>query len=149
MPRRRVERAIAALAILMACGGCAIGPMNTGPDQSLYQRVGGSAAIRAVVDDAVANISADTRINRRFVNAAAPQLTQHLVDLLCVRTGGPCTYTGRDMAAAHDGMYIRDDEFDALVEDLVKSIDKFRVPPRERAELLAILGQMRNAIVGH
>ena len=99
MPRRRVERAIAALAILMACGGCAIGPAKTGPDQSLYQRVGGSDAIRAVVDDAVANISNDTRINRRFVNAAAPQLTQHLVDLLCVRTGGPCTYTGRDMCA--------------------------------------------------
>ena len=53
------------------------------------------------------------------------------------------------MADAHEGMYIRDEEFDALVQDLVMSLDKFKVPAREQGELLALLGQMRNAIVGH
>jgi hemoglobin len=66
-----------------------------------------------------------------------------------MRAGGPCTYAGSDMSAAHEGMRIRDDEFDALVEDLAKSLDKFKVAPRERGELLKVLGQMRNAIVGH
>ena len=46
-------------------------------------------------------------------------------------------------------MNIRDDEFGALVEDLVKTLDKFKVPAREKGELLGILGPMKNAIVGH
>lgn len=44
---------------------------------------------------------------------------------------------------------IRSEEFDALVEDLVKSLDKFKVPGREKGELLGVLGPMKRAIVGH
>jgi len=53
------------------------------------------------------------------------------------------------MATAHEGMNIRDDEFDALVEDLAKSFATFKVPAREQGELLAMLARMKNAIVGH
>ncbi len=53
------------------------------------------------------------------------------------------------MADAHEGMLIRDDEFDALVDDLVRALDKHRVPAREKNELLALLGRMRNAITDH
>jgi len=101
------------------------------------------------VTDALANIAADRRINRRFGGVDQTSLHKNLVDLLCLRTGGPCTYTGLDMAAAHEGMKIRDDEFDALAEDMVKSFDKFKVPAREKGELVVILGTMRNAVVGH
>lgn len=146
----RTEIAVASLAVLLAFAGCASGPSGRAlPDQSLYQRLGGSPAITAVVEDAVGNITADRRINGRFTSAGSLHVTQNLADLVCMRTGGPCTYAGRDMSAAHEGMNIRDDEFDALVEDVVKSLDKFKVPPREKAELRAILLQMRNAVVGH
>ena len=130
---------------LLAFSGCATPP----PEPSLYQRLGGLAAINAVVGDAIGNIAADYRINLRFTLAGLPQVKKNLVELVCERTGGPCSYKGADMASAHEGMKIRDDEFDALVEDLVKSFDKFKVPPREKAELVAILGKMKNAIVGH
>ena len=53
------------------------------------------------------------------------------------------------MADAHDAMHIRDDEFDALVEDIAKSLDKFKVQADDRAEALRILNQMKGAIVGH
>jgi hemoglobin len=46
-------------------------------------------------------------------------------------------------------MNIRDDEFDALVDDLAKALNKFRVPAREQAEVMVILAQMKSAIVGH
>jgi len=121
---------------------------QTSPERTLYERLGGRAAITAVVDDAIANVTADPRIKQRFTNAG-PGLTKNLVDLVCLRTGGPCKYTGADMATAHEGMFIRDDEFDALVEDMAKSLDKFKVPAREKAESLAILRQMKNSIVGH
>jgi hemoglobin len=52
------------------------------------------------------------------------------------------------MKTVHKGMRIRDNEFDALVEDLVKSLDKFKVPAKEKNELLGILGPMKPDIVG-
>jgi hemoglobin len=106
-------------------------------------------AITAIVNDTVRNIAADPRINRRFAGGQHAQLTQGLVDLVCERTGGPCTYHGRDMATAHEGMFIRDDEFDALVEDMVRAFQRHGVPAREQAEALDIVGRMRNAVVGH
>lgn len=146
MPRNLVI-AIAALTVTLALGACTIQPAY--PPQPLYQRLGGDTAIAAIVDDAVANIAADPRINQRFRHTGALHLRKNLVDLFCARTGGPCVYTGRDMSAAHDGMNIRDDEFNALVEDLALSLEKHRVPEAEKRELLAILGQMKNAVIGH
>ena len=133
----------AMLASLLLLAGCATEP------PSLYQRLGGRAAIETMVNDAIDTISADTRINQRFHDLDAAKLSKNLVDLVCERSGGPCVYAGKDMSASHEGMYIRDDEFDALVEDMVKSMDKFKMPAREKAELLAMLGKTKNAIVGH
>ncbi len=135
---------LASLAAL-CIAGCAAAPAT---QPTLYERLGGRAAIAAVVDDAIVNVTADPRIRQRFANAG-PGLSKNLVDLVCLRTGGPCKYTGADMATAHEGMFIRDDEFDALVENMAKSLDKFKVPAREKAESLTILLQMRNSIVGH
>ena len=139
----------AALSTWLALAGCSMQPMKPMQDASLYQRLGGRDAIVAVVDDGVANIAADGRINRRFANANIPHLKSSLVDLICNRAGGPCAYKGRGMADAHEGMNITDAEFSALVEDLVKSLDKFKVPEREKGELLGALGMMKNAIVCH
>jgi len=136
----------AMLAMSLWCGACATAPA---PERSLYERLGGRDGINAVVNEAVINIAADARINQRFKNAGAADLNKNLVDLICERSGGPCVYTGHDMSAAHEGMQIRDDEFDALVEDLVKSMDTFKVPAREKGEAVALLAKMKNAIVGH
>ncbi|HEX7441646.1 MAG TPA: group 1 truncated hemoglobin [Caldimonas sp.] len=146
---KRVMFGAATLAAFLTIAGCAMQPMTPMQDASLYQRLGGKDAITAVVDDFIGNVAADTRINRRFGGTDIPRLKRMLVDQICAGTGGPCTYTGRNMSAAHEGMNIRDDEFGALVEDLVKSLDKFKVPAREKGDLLGILGPMKGAIVGH
>jgi len=143
--RRRARLAFAAV-VLACAAGCAAPPAQPA---SLYERIGGRPAIAALIDDAIGNFAADPRINRRFQHADAKHLKENLVDLLCQRAGGPCVYAGRNMADAHDGMQIRDDEFDDLIEDIAKSLAKLRVPTAERREALALLGQMRNAIVGH
>jgi len=52
------------------------------------------------------------------------------------------------MRTAHKGLNITDAQFNALVEDLVKSLDKFKVPEKENGELLGIVGPMRSQIVG-
>jgi hemoglobin len=140
--------ATAALALLLSFAGCTM-PTKPMQDQTLYQRLGGKDAITGVVDDFIGNVAADTRINKRFGGADIPRLKMMLVNQICSAAGGPCTYTGRDMKSAHTGMNIQSPEFDALVEDLVKSLDKFKVPEREKGELLGVLGPMKSDIVGH
>jgi hemoglobin len=117
-------------------------------DQTLYQRLGGKEAITAVVDDFVARVAADNRINSFFATTDVPRFKRLLVEQICQATGGPCTYTGRDMKTSHKGMGVTDADFNALVEDLVATLDKFKVPAQEKNELLALLGPMRSDIVG-
>jgi hemoglobin len=147
MPALVLAAATALLVFVLAA--CATRETGPAAAPTLYQRLGGQDAITAVVDDAVDRIAADPRINRRFSGTGIPHLKARLVELLCLRSGGPCVYTGRDMASAHEGMNIRDDEFDALAQDVARSLDKFQVPAPEKDELMRILGQMRNAVVGH
>ena len=120
--------------------------------KSLYERLGGKAAIVAVVDDFVANCAADTRINTFFTATAADKnrlaaFKNKLVDQICEAAGGPCRYTGKDMKTAHAGMGITDADFNALVEDLTKSLNKFNVAKAEQDQLLGVLGPMRSVIV--
>jgi hemoglobin len=136
------------LALIAALSIASCAASQPAQEPTLYERLGGRAAVTAVVDDAIVNVSADPRINQRFANLG-PGLAKNLFDLICLRTGGPCKYGGANMSAAHEGMFIRDDEFDALVEDMAKSLDKSKVPAREKGEVLVIFQQMRNAIVGH
>jgi hemoglobin len=114
---------------------------------SLYDRLGGLPAIEAVVAQFIANVVADDRINGFFASTDAARLQTLLVEQVCQASGGPCTYTGRDMKATHAGMGIKDAEFDALVENLIAALDQFNVPQREKDELLALLGPMRGDIV--
>jgi hemoglobin len=129
----------------MLLHGCATHAQRS--EATLYERLGGKPAISAVVDDFVGNVAADKRINGFFANTDVPRLKQLLVEQICAGSGGPCTYSGRDMRAAHSGMNVGDVHFNALVEDLVKTLDKFKVPQREKDELLALLGPMKSDIV--
>ena len=120
----------------------------TAAPKSLYDRLGGKDAITVVIDDFVANVAADKRINARFAKTNIPHLKQMLVDQVCSATGGPCTYTGKNMKDAHKGMKITDADFNALVEDLTQSLDKHNVGAQEKTELLTALGSMKGDIVG-
>ncbi len=103
-----------AVGMLLALVGCAqTGTMPTGI--SLYDRLGGKMAITGVVDQFVANVADDGRINGRFATTDIPKLKGHLVDQICMATGGPCTYRGRDMKTTHAGMNISNATFGALV----------------------------------
>jgi hemoglobin len=115
--------------------------------RSLYERLGGKIAITAVIDDFVARCAADSRINGKFARTDIPRLKASLIDQVCEAAGGPCTYSGRDMRTTHDGMQVTAGEFDALVADLVATLDKFSVPAAEKNELLGVLGPMRSDIV--
>ncbi len=116
-------------------------------EKSLYERLGGKEAITAVVEEFVGNVAGDIRINSFFKDANIPHLKKMLVEQICEATGGPIKYTGLDMKSAHKGMGIASTHFNSLVEDLVKALDKFKVPEKEKGELIGALAGMKNDIV--
>jgi hemoglobin len=160
MPRWTSLQIVAFALVLGACGdkqqaadtaAAAAAPDTTAPapaQASLYDRLGGKDAITVVIDDFVANVAADKRINARFAKTNIPHLKQMLVEQVCQATGGPCTYTGKSMKDAHKGMKITEADFNALVEDLTQSLDKHNVGATEKSELLTALGGMKGDIVG-
>jgi hemoglobin len=116
-------------------------------DRSLFDRLGGLDAITAVVGDFRDRVAADDRINLKFARTDLGRLTKNLVDQICEATGGPCQYRGRSMKEAHAGMKVTTGEFNALVEDLVATLNQFKVGSAEQDQLLAILGPLKSDIV--
>jgi hemoglobin len=112
----------------------------------------GQPAIEAVASGLVDSILADSRVNRWFVHAAAsPENTraykQELATFLCQSAQGPRQYTGPDMSTTHKGRGVTPEAFDAVVDDLVKVLDKLHVPVQEKGEMLAMLAPLKTVIV--
>jgi hemoglobin len=143
------------LIVVAIAAAVAIGCITTASAEdkkSLYSRLGGKKAITAVVDEFVNNVAGDGRINKFFADTAKDpkrlaKFKDNLIDQICQASGGPCKYKGKDMKTAHKGMGISSDDFNALVEDLVKALDKFNVGATEKNELLGALGPMKGDIV--
>ena len=138
------------LAVFLAGAGPAFG--GQAKEKSLYDRLGGTPAITAVVDEFVARVAADTRINRYFASVASDPsrlgaFKGKLVDQICQASGGPCKYTGKDMKTAHAGMNITSAQFDALVEDLASTLKAFNVAQADQDALLGALAPMKTDIV--
>jgi hemoglobin len=120
---------------------------------TLYERLGGVYSIATVVDDLVDRVMADARLNKNpLVDEAhhkvAPPGFKYLVtEMVCWATGGPQKYTGRSMADSHQHLKITADEWDAFVDDVQQTLDKFDVPAAEQGELKAIVGSTRGDIV--
>src|SRR4051794_11051912 len=94
---------------LGACASMDSAPAASMP--SLYKRLGGREGIAIVVADFTANMAADPRVNERFKDMKPPDVEKfksRLADQICEATGGPCSYLGKDMKAAHEGMRITD-----------------------------------------
>ncbi len=122
-------------------------PTSTQTAKSLYERLGGQPAVTAVVNEFVSRTTTDPRIKERFFNTDADNLKKLLVEFVCMAGGGGCKYTGRSMEESHAGMGLVEEEFNALVEDLVGALDKFKVPEKEKGELLGALGPLKPAMV--
>ena len=139
------------LFVAVTVGACAsTAPPEAPASPSLYRRLGGREGIAQVVGDFTANMAADPRVNERFKDAKPAEIEKfksNLSDQICEATGGPCSYLGKDMKTAHQGMRITEAEWNATVENLVKALDKNNVPVQAKQELLGALGPMKKDIV--
>jgi hemoglobin len=120
---------------------------------TLYERLGGVYAIATVVDDFIDRIMNDARLNANLkVNEAhhrvPPAGFKYLVtEQVCHATGGPQRYTGKSMHDSHAHLDITELEWQTFLDDFKQTLDKFRVPDAEQAELRAIVDSTKNDIV--
>jgi hemoglobin len=127
--------------------------MSTQQQASLYDRLGGVYSIATVVEDLIDRIMVDPRLNANprvdeAHHRVSPAGFKYLVtEMVCWATGGPQTYTGRSMRDSHQDLRITADEWEAFLDDLQQTLDKFGVPPAEQAELKAIVDSTRADIV--
>jgi hemoglobin len=118
---------------------------------SLYKRLGGYDALAAVSDDFLGRLATDPQLGRFFKGLGSDsqkKIRQHVIDFLCNATGGPCLYLGRDMKTAHTGLHITEDDWNASTNHLVETLDKFKVPEREKSEVLGAISGLKGDIVG-
>ena len=128
--------------------------MSAQPTQpSLYERLGGIYSIATVVDDLIDRVMNDPRLNANpAVNEAhhkvPPAGFKYLVtEMVGWASGGPQKYSGRSMADSHLHLHITPREWDAFMDDVQQSLDKFKVPTTEQAELRAIVQSTYGDIV--
>lgn len=121
--------------------------------RSLYERLGGAYPIAVVVDDFVDRLLVNDILNANPAISEARErvprqgLKFHVTTLVCQATGGPCRYTGRTMKEAHARLNITEKEWQAMLADFRKTLDKFSVPAAEQDELVAIVNGTKADIV--
>jgi hemoglobin len=120
---------------------------------TLWDRLGGEKAVKAVVHDFVLAAAEDKKVNFtrdgkfKLDDNAVKHLEKTLVELISENTGGPLKYTGKSMKEAHKGMGITDAEFDALGAVLVATLKKYKVPQADIDELVKLVESTRKDIV--
>jgi hemoglobin len=127
--------------------------MTSEGSRSLYDRLGGVYSIATVVDDLIDRVMVDPRLNANpRVDEAHHRVTppgfKYLVtEMVCWAAGGPQKYTGKSMKESHQDLMITAAEWEAFLDDLQQTLDKFAVPQAEQAEIKAIVASTRADIV--
>ncbi len=118
---------------------------------SLYDRLGGEAAVNAAVDIFYRKVLNDHRINRFFDNSDMDKQIAKQRAFLTMAFGGPNSYTGKDMRTAHAKMVdngLNEEHFNAVMENLGATLTELKVPPDLIAEAAAIAESTRNDVLG-
>jgi hemoglobin len=122
-------------------------------EKSLYERLGGVFSIATVVDDFIERLlvndvlNANPAIDEARHRVPKAGLKFRVIALVCQVTGGPEVYIGRSMKDAHAHLNITENEWDIMLAEFRKTLDKFKVPQKEQDELFAIVSTTKVDIV--
>ena len=139
------------LALLPAC--TVVTQTKEKVEPTLYERLGGVYSIATVVDDFIDRLSVNDMLNANRAikeardRAPKPGLKFQVTALVSQETGGPHKYTGRSMKDTHKNMNITESEWQVMLADFKRTLDKFKVPEKEQKELFAIIESTKPDIV--
>jgi len=135
--------------VVTALGVCtAFAVAASAQEKTLCERLGGTPAVSAVVDSFAGRVLKDDRVNKKFAKSDANRLVTNLKGFVGQATHCPgVKYKGKNMKNTHKNMGVTEGEFNAVVDELVKTLNEFNVPDKEKNELLAAIGPTKSDIV--
>ena len=113
----------------------------------MFEQFGGKAGLARLMDDFMDNLLADPRTKPFFADRDEDRIKLLLAEQFCALLDGPCTYNGRDMKTTHADLAIHEENFNALVEDLQRAMDKNGIAFSAQNKLLARLAPMYRVII--
>ena len=125
---------------------------NTDDRATLFERLGGTQGITMIVDDVIEAHMNNPAIKARFIPykdqpERMAAIRQHTIDFFSAGSGGPVTYTGRDMPATHKGMNISPAEYMCVIDDILRVLDKHKIDEESKKDVLAILWSLKDMII--
>lgn len=120
--------------------------------ETLYERLGGARGIAALVDDVVEAHMANPVVRTRFLPYrdrpdTLAKVKQNTCAFFGAGSGGPEQYSGRSMPDAHRGMNISEQEYLAVVDDILDTLDKHKLDEQTRKDVLAIVYSLKGQII--
>jgi hemoglobin len=116
-------------------------------DATLYERLGGEAIIRRIAADIFDNHVRNDVVRARYADSHRDDVIRVVTEFICMGTGGPQQYSGKDMLAAHRGMNINEREYMAVVDDIMAALESNGVGEREKQEMLSIAWSLKGEIL--
>jgi hemoglobin len=115
---------------------------------SLYDRLGGAAGIAALVDDVMTAHLSNPVVQPRFRNIKDLEHAKKMArEFFCAGSGGPEAYTGRDMLTTHRGMNISEQEYLAVMDDIMGALEAHQIDEASKKDVLAILYSLKGQII--
>lgn len=117
-------------------------------EDSLYQKLGGWAAIDAAVDAFYVKVLADNRVKHFFDDVSMPKQHRKQKEFLSYALGGPLPWTGKDMRKAHEGMGLKEEHFNAIAENLVATLKDLKVSQELIDQVIAVVATTKDDVLG-
>lgn len=115
--------------------------------ETLYERLGGESGLSSIVRDVITNHMNNPKIKTRFQDSDSDKLHRLSLEFFGMGSGGPQKYTGKDMKEAHRGMNINEEEFLAVIDDVINALDKNGIEGTTKNEVLGILYSLKGDVV--
>jgi hemoglobin len=115
---------------------------------SIYDQIGGMAAVGATVDELYARVLGDPLLAPYFAGIDMSRQRHHMRAFIAAALGGTHSYQGRDMALAHAGLGITEREFDRVASHLAGTLRTLGVQTGQVHAILARIAPLRDEIVG-
>lgn len=116
-------------------------------EATLYERLGGEANIRKIATSLFDNHAKNEAIKARYAESDRDEVIRLVTEFICAGTGGPQTYSGKNMLEAHKGMNISESEYVAVLDDILAALSAHDVGQREQEEFLMIAYSLRGEIL--
>ena len=128
------------------------GAQTTSTEKTLFERLGGTSGITAIVDDVIEAHMNNPAISARFKPyedqpERFAKIRQHTIEFFSAGSGGPVEYKGKDMPVTHQGMNISAAEYMHVIEDIMGVLEKHNIDETSEKDVLAILWSLKGMIM--